>query len=101
MTQTTCTATFYQTAVRSAHVRALGWTCGERVQVSMNLVAPLRFGPAEAYDAVAALAPVAGAELVGLLPAAVLDRIPLSRWPALDLSPARTIESRLEARRRW
>jgi len=82
-------------AVRSAEVRALGWACGERVQVSMNLVAPLRFGPAEAYDAVAALAPVAGAELVGLVPAAVLDRIPPARWRQLDLAPDRTIEWRL------
>jgi len=64
--------------------------------VSMNLVAPLEVGPEHAYDAVAALAPVGRAELVGLLPAAVLEAIPESRWAELDLSPARTIESRLE-----
>ena len=31
----------------------------------MNLIAPDVVGPAEAFDAVAALAPIAGAELVG------------------------------------
>ena len=82
-------------AVRSPSVRALGVACGDRVQVSMNLVAPTVTGPAEAYDAVAALAPVAGAELVGLVPAGVLDHIPPSRWSELDLGPDRTIEARL------
>ena len=64
----------------------------------MNLVAPDELGPADAYDAVAALAPVAGAELVGLLPAAVLDRIPPPRWPKLDVGHDRTIEARLDLR---
>jgi glutamate formiminotransferase len=82
-------------AVRSPAVRALGLTCGDRVQVSMNLVAPEVTGPAEAYDAVAARTAVAGAELVGLVPAAVLDRIPPSRWEELDLDPDRTIEARV------
>ncbi|HKA04827.1 MAG TPA: hypothetical protein VKD67_10870, partial [Acidimicrobiales bacterium] len=67
-------------AVRSPSVRALGLACGHRVQVSMNLVDPETTGPAAAYDAVAALAPVSGAELVGLVPAAVLDAVPPSRW---------------------
>jgi glutamate formiminotransferase len=81
--------------VRSPTVRALGLACGDRVQVSMNLVAPEVTGPAEAYDAVAGRAPVAGAELVGLVPAAVLDRIPPSRWGELDLDPDRTIEAKV------
>jgi glutamate formiminotransferase len=85
-------------AVRSPTVRALGLSCGDRVQVSMNLVAPEVTGPAEAYDAVAAGARVAGAELVGLVPAAVLDHIPPSRWRELDLDPDRTIEARLAFR---
>jgi hypothetical protein len=38
---------------------------------------------------------VAGAELVGLVPAAVLDRTPEERWRQLDLAPERTIEARL------
>ena len=82
-------------AVRGRAVRALGLDVGGRAQVSMNLVDPTAVGPAEAYDAVAALADVAGAELVGLLPAAVLDRVPVARWPELDLGRSRTIESRL------
>ena len=82
-------------AVRGPAVRALGLTCGDAVQVSMNLVDPLVVGPADAFDAVAWLAPVTQAELVGLVPAAVLDRVPPRRWEELDLGPDRTIESRL------
>jgi glutamate formiminotransferase len=85
-------------AVRAPAIRALGLAVGRRVQVSMNLVDPLAVGPAEAFDAVAALVPVAGAELVGLLPAAVLERVPAERWTSLDLGPDRTIEGRLAAR---
>jgi hypothetical protein len=66
------------------------------VQVSMNLVDPLTFGPAAAYDAVASRAAVAGAELVGLVPAPALDAIPRDRWPELDLDGSRTIQARLE-----
>jgi glutamate formiminotransferase / 5-formyltetrahydrofolate cyclo-ligase len=84
-------------AVRGPAVRALGLDVGGRAQVSTNLVDPAIVGPAEVYDAVAALAPVAGAELVGLVPAAVLDAVPAERWSALDLSPSRTIEARMTA----
>ena len=82
-------------AVRAPAVRALGLDVGGRAQVSMNLVDPLVVGPAQAYEAVAALAPVAGAELVGLVPAAVLEAVPADRWAELDLDPVRTIEGRL------
>jgi glutamate formiminotransferase len=85
-------------AVRGPDLRALGLPVGERVQVSMNLVAPERLGPAQAYDAVASLSAVAGAELVGLLPRSVLLAVPPERWSALDLGEDRTIESRLDAR---
>jgi glutamate formiminotransferase len=81
-------------AVRRPEVRALGLDVGGRAQVSMNLVEPLRFGPAEAYDAVAALAGVDRAELVGLVPSAVLEAVPTRRWAELDLSASRTIEAR-------
>jgi glutamate formiminotransferase / 5-formyltetrahydrofolate cyclo-ligase len=84
-------------AVRSPAIRALGLAVGPRVQVSLNLVDPSIVGPAEAYDMVAALVPVAGAELVGLLPADVLERVPAQRWAALDLGPDRTIEARLNS----
>jgi glutamate formiminotransferase / 5-formyltetrahydrofolate cyclo-ligase len=86
------------TAVRGDGIRALGLPVGDRVQVSMNLIDPFRVGPAEAWDRVAATAEVAGAELVGLVPAAVLDATPAERWAQLDLSPDRTIESRLARR---
>jgi glutamate formiminotransferase / 5-formyltetrahydrofolate cyclo-ligase len=82
--------------VRGPHVRALGLQVGARVQVSMNLVAPLVVGPAEAWDLVSALVPLAGAELVGLVPAAVLDRTDEARWRQLDLDRGRTVEVRLE-----
>jgi glutamate formiminotransferase len=83
------------TRVRGPHLRALGLPVGERVQVSMNLVAPDELGPADAYDAVAALAPVAGGELVGLVPEAVLRQVPAGRWAELDLAADRTVEARL------
>jgi hypothetical protein len=67
------------------------------VQVSLNLVAPDVVGPAEAWDRVAALVDVAGAELVGLVPEAVLLRTPRARWEQLDLAADRTIEARLLA----
>jgi glutamate formiminotransferase/glutamate formiminotransferase/formiminotetrahydrofolate cyclodeaminase len=85
-------------AVRGPDLRALGLAVGSRVQVSMNLVAPDRLGPAEAWDLVAARVDVAGSELVGLVPAAVLDRTDPARWAQLDLAPDRTIEARLAAR---
>lgn len=85
------------TEVRGPAVRALGLAVGSRVQVSMNLVAPAEVGPAAAFDAVARRADVAGAELVGLVPADVLAAVPRHRWAELDLAPGRTIESRLEA----
>jgi glutamate formiminotransferase len=85
-------------AVRGPDLRALGLAVGSRVQVSMNLIAPDRLGPAEAWDRVTALVDVADAELVGLVPAAVLDRTDPRRWEQLDLGPDRTIEARLVAR---
>ncbi len=87
-------------AIRSPALRALGLPVGDRVQVSMNLIDPLHLGPADAYDLVVARAPVAGAELVGLVPAEVLHRVPRPRWAALDLGEDRTIEARLGRRGR-
>jgi glutamate formiminotransferase / 5-formyltetrahydrofolate cyclo-ligase len=84
--------------VRSPAVRALGLPVGDRVQVSMNLVEPLVVGPAAAYDAVAAMAPVAGAELVGLVPRAVLDAVAEDRWEELDLDARCSVEARLPRR---
>jgi glutamate formiminotransferase len=91
------------TAVRAPALRALGLQVGPRVQVSMNLVEPSRLGPAAAFDlvvdaAAAVGATVAGAELVGLLPDAVLRAVDPHRWAALDLAEDRTLEARLARR---
>lgn len=83
-------------AIRGPAIRALGLGLGDRAQVSCNLIDPLAVGPDAAFDAVATRAEVDRAELVGLLPARVLETIPSSRWETLDLSPSRTIEARLE-----
>ena len=87
-------------AIRSPAIRALGFQVGTAVQVSCNLVAPLEVGPAAAYDAVAAHAPVARAELVGLAPLAVVRAAPRGRWNELGLDEAATIEGRLRQLRR-
>jgi glutamate formiminotransferase / 5-formyltetrahydrofolate cyclo-ligase len=88
--------------LRGPMVRALGLTVGDRAQVSCNLVEPGRLGPAEVYDLVAGLVDqeggaVIGAELVGLIPRAVLRSISATRWARLGLSTDKTIESRLQA----
>ncbi len=87
------------TAVRSAAVRALAFSLGDRVQVSCNLLRPLVVGPATIWDEVAQLSPIARAELVGLVPQAVLERTPEERWGQLDLALDRTIEARLDETR--
>jgi glutamate formiminotransferase len=81
--------------LRSPAVRALGLPVGDDVQVSMNLVDPGVVGPQAVYDLVAAEATIARAELVGLVPAPVLDAADPARWAELDLSADRTIEHRL------
>ena len=79
-------------------MRALGLRVGAEVQVSFNLVDPATTGPADVWDAIAPLARIARAELVGLVPASVLDAIDPDRWEQLDLGPDRTIEARLARR---
>ena len=86
--------------VRGPQVRALALAVGQRAQVSCNLTEPDAFGPAQLYDAVAALVTeaggaVEGAELVGLLPEVVLAAVPRARRPGLGLSAEATVESRL------
>ncbi|MCU0311060.1 MAG: hypothetical protein MUE36_08960 [Acidimicrobiales bacterium] len=80
--------------LRNPAVRALGLAVGDGVQVSMNLVDPLRVGPADVWDRVAGRARIERAELVGLVPEAVLRATPASRWAELDLGPDTTIEHR-------
>lgn len=84
--------------VRSEHIRTLGLQVGQLTQVSMNLVTPHIVGPAQAFDAVATRVAVERAELVGLIPAAILADIPRVRWEELDLAREKTIEWRLTNR---
>jgi glutamate formiminotransferase len=84
-------------SIRRPGLRTLGLELSGRAQVSCNLTDPWIVGPDEAFDAVAAHAPIARAELVGLLPRAVLHRLPPERWSELDIDDERTIEARLEA----
>lgn len=99
-------------AVRGPGLRSLGLAVGDDVQVSCNLIDPWRVGPGAAYDLVAEAvgrsggpagrrratseAGVVRAELIGLLPRAVLDAEPPGRWAELGLDPSATIEARLE-----
>jgi glutamate formiminotransferase len=85
-------------AIRGPSVRALGLDLGHAVQVSCNLIEPFAVGPDQVFDEVVdqlAGRGVDRAELVGLIPAGVLARVPSYRWAALDIAPARTIEYRL------
>ena len=76
-------------------MRALGLAVGGNVQVSMNLIDPLdAWVPPTCYDLVGGRAAIERAELVGLVPHSVLERIEPSRWAQLDLDPDRTIEQR-------
>jgi glutamate formiminotransferase len=95
--------------LRGPSVRALAFELPAGVQVSCNLLDPMEIGPAEIYDRTLAQLRAIGsegkesgvirrAELVGLVPAAVLARVPPDRWLELDLGPERTIEARLESR---
>jgi glutamate formiminotransferase len=84
--------------IRRNELRTLGLRVGNVTQVSMNLIQPDFVGPMQAYDAVAQQVKIDHAELVGLLPAAVLAEIPRDRWEQLDLSVEKTIEWRLANR---
>ena len=92
-------------AVRGPWVRVLGLRVGARWQVSCNLLAPESLGPAELVALVADRGTtegveVAGTELVGLIPASVLDGVDVTDRDRLDLSPDRTIEARVDRRGR-
>ena len=88
------------TGVRGPGVRSLGLAVGPGAQVSLNLIDTAVAPPDLVYDrvveGVAALGcPVLRAELVGLIPADVLESVPQHRWAELDLAEDRTIEARL------
>ena len=82
--------------IRSPTVRTLGLAVGSHVQVSCNLIAPFVVGPGMVYDEVVRRMPVERAELVGLVPRAVVHAERRSRWEELALSEDETIEARLE-----
>jgi glutamate formiminotransferase/glutamate formiminotransferase/formiminotetrahydrofolate cyclodeaminase len=79
-------------------LRAIGIELGDgTAQVSMNVERPLELPLTRVVEAVAALAPVASAELVGLAPAAALDGFP-EDLPMPSFDPARhVIENALGA----
>jgi glutamate formiminotransferase len=86
--------------VRSTELRTLGFDLGGTMQVSCNLIDPGLFGVEAAYDCIAAAVEkhhgeIHNAELVGLLPAALLEEVDRSRWKELGLNEGSTIESRL------
>jgi glutamate formiminotransferase / 5-formyltetrahydrofolate cyclo-ligase len=87
--------------LRTPTRRSLGLPVGPGAQVSFNLIDPASARMADLYDAVATGATSRGcsvlrAELVGLVPAAVLHQVPSPRWAELDLDPDRTIEGLIE-----
>jgi glutamate formiminotransferase len=87
-------------AVRSADVRTLAFEVAGATQVSCNLIRPTLVTPADVYDAIVAqltgAEAVLRAELVGLAPRAMLERIGEERVASLDLSEETTIEAALE-----
>ena len=90
-------------ALRGPAVRALGLRVGSHVQVSINLIDPLRTGPESVYDLAARLAEMEGsgierAELVGLAPMQVVVDSTRHRLAELGLDEEHTIEARLETR---
>ncbi len=90
------------TRVRSRAIRTLGFSLASGAQISCNLVQPELVGPAEAYERVAAALPLGGrisrAELVGLVPQSVLDRVPSGRLAQLGLEGAVSLQARLADR---
>jgi glutamate formiminotransferase len=90
-------------SLRSPSVRSLGFAVAAGAQVSCNLVDPSAPPLDALYDTVASEARARGctatrAELVGLVPEAVLHSVPRGRWSELDLGEDRTIEFRLARR---
>jgi glutamate formiminotransferase / 5-formyltetrahydrofolate cyclo-ligase len=98
------TAQLVARELRESQLRILAFDLNGRIQISCNLIAPYELGPAIAFDRIAAALEAAGGaadggELVGLLPEAVLNRVPETRWPELGLSAKATVESRFEVAR--
>ncbi len=88
-------------AVRSEHVRALGFQVDGATQVSCNLLAPALVTPSDVAARVRAGLPrgarIQRCEVVGLVPRAVLAAVPVDEWAALGLSAELDVEARLGA----
>jgi glutamate formiminotransferase len=86
-------------ALRRAEVRVLAFEMPDDfVQISCNLIDPLRVPPSVVYDEAVDLLSVGSidhAELVGLIPEALLSLEDRKRWRQLGLRKDATIESRL------
>lgn len=85
--------------VRGDGIRTLALHVGDRWQISMNLIDPLRIGPDIAFNRIAQLvrfmqADIDHCELVGLLSEAALKKISSKRWDELGLGVETTIEYR-------
>jgi glutamate formiminotransferase len=85
-------------AVRSTQLRAIALALPHGIQISCNLIDPLVFTPADAYDRIVERldwrAHIQGGELVGTIPAASLAKIDPERWGQLDLAEEKTLEAR-------
>lgn len=84
--------------IRQPGVRALAFQIGDFVQISCNLINPTVIGPSIVYDQVLGLlqnGAIDHAELVGLIPAALVRAEDPSRWEQLGLRLDSTIEARL------
>jgi glutamate formiminotransferase len=85
-------------ALRRPEVRSLAFQLPDMVQISFNLIDPMSVRPSMVYDKVVALlgdGEIDHAELVGLIPEAVLQAEDPQRWEQLGLAHSATIESRL------
>ena len=85
--------------IRQPALRTLAFAAGDAVQVSCNIVDVETVFPSQVYDRVRTLLPEGGqisrAELVGLVPTALLERENPARWVELGLSRDATIEQRI------
>ncbi len=91
--------------VRRTELRSLGLEFDGSHQISCNLIDPITLGIERTYDLIEEQVRdhggvIGSCELVGLVPARVLNQVPQSRWGALGLNNEATIEFRLEERRR-
>lgn len=86
-------------ALRSSQVRVLAFEMpNDFIQISCNLIDPLVVPPSKVYDEAADLlsaGTIDHAELVGLIPQALLELEDRKRWSQLGLAKNATIESRL------